>query len=593
VSDASLECARSALSQGDVLVAYDEAMEVLEVRPDDREAQFVAALALARSGATGRASILAAALVGRLAEENAPVSLREDAEALVARIAKDEALGSDGPRQSALLRRAAELYERAAERYGQYYSCINAASLFLLAGDESRAAQLAMTARERVKAAPDAVTGGYWSSATDAEAALILGNLDAARDAIALAASRAGEDFAALAVTRRQLRLVCAARQIDAAILDPLTPPQVLHYCGHRFDAAEGSVQVDDAERHVAQGVQAFLRSRTVGFAYGSLASGADIVVAEALLDAGARLHIVLPFSADEFVPLSVGLPGSVWVTRFHRCRNLAATVAVASDSAYRGCDELFAYGARISMGHALNHAAFLEARVEQLAVWNGLAARGVAGTAHDIAAWARTGYATHIIDVSVSRPIAAAHPASVDSPREVRAILFADFRGFSRLRDEQFPVFLANVFSRLAGVLDEHAGELLWRNTWGDAIAAVFTDVTAAASCALGCLEALDALDFASVGLPADLGLRIGAHAGAVMAITDPIRDELTYWGRELTRAARIEPRTPEGEVYVTDAFAALLALEPDSPFVAEYVGRVTTAKDFETIPMYRLRRK
>ena len=49
VSDASVECARSALSQGDVLVAYDEAMEVLEVRPDDREAQFVAALALARS----------------------------------------------------------------------------------------------------------------------------------------------------------------------------------------------------------------------------------------------------------------------------------------------------------------------------------------------------------------------------------------------------------------------------------------------------------------------------------------------------------------------------------------------------------------
>jgi hypothetical protein len=76
-------------------------------------------------------------------------------------------------------------------------------------------------------------------------------------------------------------------------------------------------------------------------------------------------------------------------------------------------------------------------------------------------------------------------------------------------------------------------------------------------------------------------------------MPIVDPIRRELTYWGRELTRAARIEPRTPEGEVYVTDAFAALLALERSAPFVTEYVGRVTTAKDFETIPMYRLQRK
>lgn len=49
-------------------------------------------------------------------------------------------------------------------------------------------------------------------------------------------------------------------------------------------------------------------------------------------------------------------------------------------------------------------------------------------------------------------------------------------------------------------------------------------------------------------------------------------------------------EPRTPEGEVYATDAFAALLALQPASGLTCEYVGRVTTAKDFETIPMYRI---
>ena len=59
------------------------------------------------------------------------------------------------------------------------------------------------------------------------------------------------------------------------------------------------------------------------------------------------------------------------------------------------------------------------------------------------------------------------------------------------------------------------------------------------------------------------------------------------------MTRAARIEPRTPEGEVYVTDAFAALLALEPERDFTTESVGRVTTAKDFETIPVYWLCRR
>ena len=37
------------------------------------------------------------------------------------------------------------------------------------------------------------------------------------------------------------------------------------------------------------------------------------------------------------------------------------------------------------------------------------------------------------------------------------------------------------------------------------------------------------------------------------------------------MTRAARIEPRTPEGDVYVKDAGIALLALEPKCDFTIE----------------------
>jgi hypothetical protein len=75
-------------------------------------------------------------------------------------------------------------------------------------------------------------------------------------------------------------------------------------------------------------------------------------------------------------------------------------------------------------------------------------------------------------------------------------------------------------------------------------------------------------------------------------MAVHDPVLDRPSVMGRELTRAARIEPRTPVGEVYVTASFAALLALEPDCGVTPEYVGHLTTAKDFETTAMYLLRR-
>ena len=56
---------------------------------------------------------------------------------------------------------------------------------------------------------------------------------------------------------------------------------------------------------------------------------------------------------------------------------------------------------------------------------------------------------------------------------------------------------------------------------------------------------------------------------------------------------AARIEPVAPPGAVYVTEAFASLLAIDRPDDFVCEYVGRVPSAKSFGTMPMHLLRRR
>jgi class 3 adenylate cyclase len=596
MQDDPLARARAALSRGDVLIAYDEAVTALEARPEDVEARFLAALALARAGAAERARDAAIQLMRCFKEGNGlSTRLREDVEALVARLAKDDALATSGAEQRGRLERAAELYEAVAKRYGGYYSYINAATLRLLSGDALGARRLAEHARMLVAADDDDTADSYWRCATEAEAALILGDDRGARDAIVRAADASGSDLAARAVSCRQLRLVCAAAATDGGILAPLAPPSVLHYCGHRIDASGGPGRFPATLEHqVAEQVRDFLGNRDIGFGYGSLASGADILVAEGLLSDGAELHVVLPFGQDEFERTSVAPAGSAWSSRFAACLDQATSVTYASDSAYLGHEELFGYAARIAMGHALNRAQVLNAHVEQLAVWDGAPATGVAGTSHDVHVWRGTGRSAHVIPVPAhTQSTASTSPPEHAITREVRAIIFTDLRGFSRLRDEHFPVFVHQVLGLLGRVLDKHSHAILSRNSWGDAVAAVCADVVVAAECALGFQDALATLDLAAVGLPHDLGQRIGGHAGPVMPIIDPIRREVTYWGRELTRAARIEPRTPEGEVYVTDAFAALLALERNAPFITEYVGRVTTAKDFETIPMYRLRRK
>jgi class 3 adenylate cyclase len=254
------------------------------------------------------------------------------------------------------------------------------------------------------------------------------------------------------------------------------------------------------------------------------------------------------------------------------------------------GDDELFGFAGRIAMGHALNHAAFLDAPAEQLAIWDGQPSRGAAGTGRDVEAWRRSGHPTDVISVAPRRQIASAATVVPESARHIRAILFTDLRGFSTLRDEHFPAYVRVVLGTLAQIFERHE-TLLGHKSWGDAIQAVFASVSDAARCALELQDAISEIDTTTSGLPLELAMRVGAHVGPVLLLDEPFKREPTFWGRELTRAARIEPRTPEGEVYVTDAFAALLALEPASDLCCEYVGRITTAKGFETIPMYRLR--
>jgi class 3 adenylate cyclase len=70
-----------------------------------------------------------------------------------------------------------------------------------------------------------------------------------------------------------------------------------------------------------------------------------------------------------------------------------------------------------------------------------------------------------------------------------------------------------------------------------------------------------------------------------------DQIIDKDNYIGTHVNRAARIEPVTPPGRIYASDAFAALATLEAPQQFRFDYVGKIPLAKDFGEFPMYELR--
>jgi class 3 adenylate cyclase len=424
------------------------------------------------------------------------------------------------------------------------------------------------------------------------------------------AAARHGSDYGALATTRRQLRAIYETLAIDPGLLRALAGPGVVYFCGHRT-ASEGEPGSFPAatEARCSASIANVIEDGSFGFAYGALAGGADILWAEALLAHGSELHIVLPFAFGEFVQTSVAPCGPGWVDRCEHLLAAATDVRYATDDAFLGDDVLFRYGGELAMGLALLRARYLDAEAWQLALWDGAPARGAAGTAIDVATWRRAGRPAAIVSPdgivttypgherphaknTSSRCHESLSSSARTSRRVVRAMLFGDIRGFSKLTDEQLPTFATRVLGALAEVVHTHQEHVSYRNTWGDALYLVLTDVTAAAFCALDLQKAMAAIDLASDGLPDQLALRLGGHLGPVFPTYDPVLGTSGFMGSHVSRTARIEPVTPPGAVYVTEAFAAALVLDGPRELTCDYVGHMSAAKSYGRLRMYRLRR-
>ena len=385
----------------------------------------------------------------------------------------------------------------------------------------------------------------------------------------------------------------------DEGILSALAGPAVAHYCGHMISGDNGNDGLRNFnERAARTDIEVAIARNPVGFAYGSLASGADILWAEALLDSGAELHVVLPFALDDFLETSVTPSGENWVRRFHECLGRAVSVTYATEGRFLGDEILFGYCARLAMGLAILRSRFLDARVFQLALWDGHGPPGEVGTAMEVATWRATGHdGTTVTPVTVGPARERSGPAGSspahDDVRVVRAILTGDMRGYSKLSEEQLPAFSLAVMGSLAAVLARYDAQIDYRNTWGDAILAVVSDAPSAARCALDLQDAMATVDLADSGLPDNLAFRLSAHIGPVFVTTDPVLHTPSFMGTHISRTARIEPVTPPGAVYVTEPFAAALELAGCTDLRCDYVGHMPAAKDYGRLRMYRLLRR
>ncbi len=506
---------------------------------------------------------------------------------LPGRIAKDRALKLSGAARQAALREAATIYRRISKSKPDYYPAINWASLSYLAGDreEGRRVAQSVLADPAIKGAAD-----YWSLATRAEARFLLGERDAARADLLAAAQRPDADAGARSSTRRQLKLILDSQGVEAAeaaeILAPLKAPPTLY----AVDLAGAGQGFGDFTRGVVRTANAriakFLAELQPGAVFTSLGSPAEILFAEAALAQGVELNVMLELPEAAFLAEFIEPAGASWARRFKSCCRKARRVDSAADDATTEDPSLADYAARVAMGLTLLRAQYLDGEAIQVIL------EGGAGVDRSLAddRWREDASRLQIV---LRFTDAEAPPQTVEhaKPRQCCAVVFGDLPGFSRLPESYLPIFWDTVMRAVGEVIGETGDAVKLKNTWGDAIHFVIPDVRRAAEICLTVQRRLSGIDGRLLGRSEAPTMRIGAHYGPVFEGWDPVAAQHTYYGRALSRAARIEPITPPGTVYVTEAFAAILLLESRGEFTCTYVGRVPLAKGYGTFRMYDLK--
>jgi class 3 adenylate cyclase len=504
----------------------------------------------------------------------------------------------------------------------------------LLCGEIDRARELARKVRDECLKEIEYPGGdSYWKLAALGEAALILRDQSQAEEWYARAADQGKDRYGDLQSSRRNARLILQHWNDDQNWIDNyLKIPCVILFAGHMIDRPDRPSPrfPSELEPFVAKEIHNKINKLKPGFGFSSAACGSDLLFIEAMLDIEAKVSVALPYEREQFIRDSVDfVPGSDWRARFESVLARVARVIIVSTQrldvggvSYDFCNDML-------LGLAAIHARQLDTPLVPLAVWDGTPGDGPGGAASAVQNWQNLGYEPEIVELAKivrpegrgplaapkvvaategeSRPETGAHSSPPDESVQLAdaapsaessgfasrivAMLFADAVGFSKLAEPEVPRFVQHFLGAIAQLSETFSDSIMARNTWGDGLYFVFSDVDLAGKFALQLADLVATTKWEEKGLPTGLSLRIALHAGPAYEFDDPITGSRTYGGTHVSRAARIEPITPRGQVYASEAFAALAAARRKTTFTCDYVGQTPLAKGYGTLPTYHVR--
>ncbi len=461
-------------------------------------------------------------------------------------------------------------------------------------------------------------------------ASVILGDTEAAAENYGALRNVEGVKTSDLADARFYARYLAEALGKPRDFFKRAFPPlQLIVFSGHLPDPTKTPVRFPASSiALVRERLKKKLADADARVGMVSASAGADLLFIEALRARDGDVHVILPWSRDEFrrtsvKPFDFGNRAPLWTPLFDKAMKHAATIRTIGQVYEPGSPIGWQYLMEVTAGIALNTARASRLDVRPMVLWDGQPGRGAGGTESFLSFWqSQLQEEAIVVKLPPVRfvkgkrfvPRSEARLERAITHQEVKSMLFGDIVGYSKLTEQVIPEFVDIFLNRLSqlAACSKHPPRHL--NTWGDAIYAVFDFAHEAGAFALELTQMIKEgeSDWLQKGLyweervPGEakpvkrpLSIRTALHTGPVFVHYNPVLRQLGFTGSHVSRAARIEPVTKAGEVFASEEFAALAELDAEitrrnaggaagtgeeggARFVCDYAGSMQLAKSY-----------
>jgi class 3 adenylate cyclase len=491
---------------------------------------------------------------------------------------------------------AARLHGKDTDAADACYCGINAAAVQVLRNRTAEARMLAHRVRQICLDRSHQVEAGggradYWLAATLAEAELIGGRYAEAEVAYRAAVELVQGNWRELCSTRRQARLLAAPLGLAPGFVEGLFPLiSIVVFAAPALArmAEEGTMR--EWEQRQKNELKQRLAEAGVVCGYASALSPADLLFIETMLETDREINVVLPCPRQVCRRVFESAPA--WAARFDRL--LSKVNLVTEDTQPGGLDETVnrAFARLRAHGAGLLRAQRLDVALHVWAMEDARSLDPRQNSSIVLSSFESLPCPYETIKeepwLSPAGPARPANGAVRGESYAIRAMLFGDVKGYSKLSDVELFRFAQVFMQRVADVFERHSARILSRRTAGDGLFLVFADLEVAAAVALQLRDMVASARWDECGLPPNLGIRISLDAGPVYIFEDPVTEHDEVCGAYVNRAARIEPITPPNEVYASEAFASLSVAAGGRAFRFDYVGQTELPKGFGLTPLY-----